>query len=264
VKAESVEGSEKPLVRDQQVAESAEPVEESVQPVVRQQMEYLTDTDGFSLTQVSFGTILAPIGVGLMVFGFCAYFDFIPGGDISPLLLVYGFPLSLLGFALKYAELKPVTCKTTQEAFDLRETQMTDIQKQVREDTTRFRYGDEQHLDEALGRIFRFGRLGEIPRRLAPVLTGLREETRTLEGVEGPQYTLILEFDAEIKEEQWSSKIPKFQSFFGPGIVAKLIMRDNGADIELICDGTGSGKTGIERKDVLPPLLPGLAPRKQD
>lgn len=64
----------------------------------------------------------------------------ISGGSISPVLLVYGFPLTLLGFALKYAELKPVTCKATQMALDLRETQMTDIQKQVREDTTRYRF----------------------------------------------------------------------------------------------------------------------------
>jgi len=62
------------------------------------------------------------------------------GGGVSSIILVYGFPLSLLGFALKYAELKPVPCKTTEAAFDLRETQMTDIQKQVREDTTRYRY----------------------------------------------------------------------------------------------------------------------------
>lgn len=46
----------------------------------------------------------------------------------------------LLGFALKYAELAPVTCKTTQEALDLRSTQMTDNQKQIREDVTRFRF----------------------------------------------------------------------------------------------------------------------------
>jgi hypothetical protein len=34
---------------------------------------------------------------------------------------------------------------------------------------TRYRYGDEQHLDEALTRIFQFGRQKGIPRRcLAP------------------------------------------------------------------------------------------------
>lgn len=118
-------------------------------------------------------------------------------------------------------------------------------------------------MEEALERIFRFGRSGEIPRRLSPVLKGLREETRNLEGVDGLQYTLVLEFDAELEEEKWTAKIPKFQSFFGPGIVAKLAMTESGADVELICDGTGAGITGEEKKDVLPPLLPGLAPRKQ-
>ena len=126
------------------------------------------------------------------------------------------------------------------------------------------RYGDEQHLEEALDRVFRLGRPGELPRRLCPVLTGLREETRDIEGVDRPQYTLVLEFRAELKEEQWSGKIDKFQSFFGPGVLAKLVMRDTGADVELICDGSGDGRGDSERKDVLPPLLPGLSPRKQE
>lgn len=40
---------------------------------------------------------------------------------------------------------------------------------QLREDVTRYRYGDEQHLDEALNRIFQFGRQKGIPRRSDPV-----------------------------------------------------------------------------------------------
>ena len=65
---ESVEGGEKRVVRRGDT-----------------EATYLTDVDGgFSLTQVSFGTILSPIGVGLMVFGFCAYFDFIPGRQDAP------------------------------------------------------------------------------------------------------------------------------------------------------------------------------------
>ena len=66
-----------------------------------------------------------------MTYGFGAFFGLLPGGDVSSIMLVYGFPTSLLGFALAYAQLKPVPCKTTRAAFNLRESQMTDIQKQV-------------------------------------------------------------------------------------------------------------------------------------
>lgn len=69
-------------------------------------------------------------------------------------------------------QLEPVTCKTTKEALELRATQMTDNQKQIREDCTRFRYGDEQHLEEALNRIFKPNRPGGVARKLIPVLTG--------------------------------------------------------------------------------------------
>lgn len=117
--------------------------------------QYVEDT-GFSMSKVSFGGVLAPVGVSLMVYGFGAFFQLLPGTDASPIMLIYGFPMSLLGFALNYAQLKPVPCFSTADALALRDTQCTDIQKQLREDVTRYRYGDEQHLDEALNRIFRF------------------------------------------------------------------------------------------------------------
>lgn len=81
--------------------------------------------------QTSFGAILTPVGLALLAYGFGAFFQLLPGASISSIMLIYGFPLSLLGFALSYAQLRPVECKSTQEALDLRESQMTDIQKQV-------------------------------------------------------------------------------------------------------------------------------------
>ena len=55
----------------------------------------------------------------------------LPGADIAAILLIYGFPITLLGFALSYAQLKPVPCRTTAEALRLRDAQATDIQKQA-------------------------------------------------------------------------------------------------------------------------------------
>lgn len=83
-------------------------------------------------TQISFGAILVPLGLGMLFYGFGGFFQLLPGGDISSLLLIYGFVISLLGFALAYAQLEPVPCLSTAGAVAARETQCTDIQKQVR------------------------------------------------------------------------------------------------------------------------------------
>ncbi|CAD7704705.1 unnamed protein product [Ostreobium quekettii] len=222
------------------------------------QDQFIEVDEGFSLAKISFGSVLWPIGVGLLVYGFGSFFSFLPGADISSLILIYGFPLMLLGFAFKYAELKPVECKTTAAALKLRDSQMTDIQKQVREDVTRYRYGDEVHLGESLDRIFRIGQAGGIPRGACPKLTGLREQA-----VDG-QYTLVLEFVSELGEEAWTSREDKFQSFFGPGITASVDFREGGrAEVALRCDGSGQGRGGGQKKDVMPPLMPGLQPREE-
>jgi len=64
------------------------------------------------LYNLSFGTVGLSVGLSLLIYGFFGYFNFLPGGSISALLLIYGFPISLIGFALKYAELKPLECVT--------------------------------------------------------------------------------------------------------------------------------------------------------
>lgn len=52
---------------------------ETVESTLAAPVVYVDQEEPFTITRISFGTILTPIGVGLMVFGFCAYFDFIPG-----------------------------------------------------------------------------------------------------------------------------------------------------------------------------------------
>uniref|UniRef100_F6I325 Uncharacterized protein n=1 Tax=Vitis vinifera TaxID=29760 RepID=F6I325_VITVI len=46
----------------------------------------------------------------------------------------------------------------------------------VRNDVIRYRYGDEQHLEEALKRIFQYGLGGGILRRSVPTVQMIREE----------------------------------------------------------------------------------------
>jgi len=218
----------------------------------------MTD-EQFNLARVSFGTIGLVTGVALLIYGFGAYFDLLPGGSLSALMLIYGFPATIVGFALKYAELKPVPCKTTPQAMSLRDTKATDIQKQVRQDTTRYRYGDEQHLEEALERIFRYGKAEGIPRRYGPELRALREE------IKDGEYALVLEFESpKLTVEQWMDRQGKFQSFFGPGIVAEMNPVSGGMDVALITDGSGKGKEGNEQGEVLPPLMPGMPARRKD
>eukprot|EP00850_Spirogloea_muscicola_P013504 SM000092S24472 [mRNA] locus=s92:47606:50182:- [translate_table: standard] len=162
----------------------------------------------------SFGTIGLTVGIALLTYGFGAYFTVLPGVDFSAIMLTYGFPLAVIGSALKYAELKPVKCTSYADAVELR-SQATPILNQVRSDVTRYRYGDEQHLDEALKRIFRYNQAGGIQRRNAPVLQSIREE------VQKGKYSLVLVFETKaLKLSDFVDRQAKFTSFFGPGVDA--------------------------------------------
>lgn len=74
-------------------------------------------------------------------------------------------------------------------------------------------------------------------------------------------YTLVLEFTSTLSDKEWESRLPKFQSFFGPGVIANLSTSPTGRDISLVVDGSGAGRGGEQKKDQLPPLMPGLKGR---
>ncbi|WP_035992999.1 DUF2854 domain-containing protein [Leptolyngbya sp. KIOST-1] len=164
------------------------------------------------LGRTNLSLVLLAVGGVLTVIGFVAYFQ-----DNSTLNLVgffYGIPVLLGGLALRAAELEPApyTQPTSPEVLKLREEQATPTQNQVRQDVTRYRYGQEAHLDVALQK------LGLSPSgQECPELSGLHETE-----VEG-SYALVLEFDSPtVPFTTWVEKKAKIESFFGPNLRADL------------------------------------------
>jgi Protein of unknown function (DUF2854) len=159
------------------------------------------------IQRIPLGPTLISIGGLLTLIGFGAY-----AVDNSTLNLVgffYGVPLLLGGLALKSSELKPVVfVEPEPEMLKLRKAQETVTQKQIRQDVTRFRYGEEAHLDLALEK------LGMSPTdEERPILKGLREES-----IDG-NYAIILEFYTPlIALATWEEKHDKITRFFGPGV----------------------------------------------
>ena len=177
------------------------------------------------LRKIPLGGVLLSVGSILTIVGFVAYFR-----DMATLNLAgffYGIPILLGGAALRAAELEPVpyTQPASDSVIALRDKTATQTQNQVRKDVTRYRYGQEAHLDLALER------LGLSPNdKQRPVLNGLREELR--DGA----YTLVLEFDSPYMPlETWQEKHAKIETFFGPNIRAEIIaLPDDQMELALI------------------------------
>jgi Protein of unknown function (DUF2854) len=164
------------------------------------------------LRQTSLGTLALWIGSILTIVGFGAYV-----ADYATLNLAgffYGIPVALIGLALKTAELKPIPFSqpTTPDILALREQQSTATQTQIRQDVTRYRYGQEAHLSDALSF------LGLSPTdKERPVLEGLREES-----IDGA-YALVMEFDSPlISFDRWREKQEKMEAFFSPNVRVEL------------------------------------------
>ncbi len=138
----------------------------------------------------------------------------------------YGIPLLLGGLALKAAELKPVpyTIETTPEVKELR-SQATPTQEQLRKDVTRFRYGQEAHLDDCLAK---FGLSPTDEER--PELIGIQEQSR--DGA----YTLVMEYYSPFFSwEDWQERREQIEKFFGPDIKAEIAQpEESRIDVALI------------------------------
>ncbi|MDG2990795.1 DUF2854 domain-containing protein [Candidatus Synechococcus calcipolaris G9] len=172
----------------------------------------------------SLGTIGLVVGSVLTIIGTIAYAQ--GNATLNLAGFFYGIPLLLGGLALKAAELKPVPYSQppSPDIIELRQG-ATPIQTQIRNDITRYRYGQESHLDTSLAA------LGLSPSdEERPVLSGLRESD-----TDGA-YTLVLEFDSPlISFEQWLAKQDKLRKFFGPNIdIALTQSADNRVEVSLI------------------------------
>ena len=164
------------------------------------------------MRKLPLGAFVLTVGLLLTIMGFIAY-----ALDKPTLNLVgffYGIPILIGGLALKSAEIDPVPSlpEPSDKVTDLRKTQETETQKQVRNDVTRYRYGQEAHLDSALEY------LGLSPTdEERPVLNAIREEAHD------DHYTLVLCFDSPMIEfSRWEEKHGRITKFFGPNIKAEL------------------------------------------
>lgn len=176
------------------------------------------------LRQTSLASI-GLIGGGILtIIGFVAYAT--GNATLNLAGMFYGIPIFLGGLALKAAELKPIPFSqpTPPDIIALRD-KGTPTQNQIRKDVTRYRYGQQAHLDDSLQRLG----LSPIDEE-RPVLIGLQETA-----IEG-NYALIMEFDSPfISLEMWQDKQEKLEKFFGPGIRAKITgLDENRVDLALI------------------------------
>ncbi|KAJ8905274.1 hypothetical protein NDN08_001781 [Rhodosorus marinus] len=193
----------------------------------------------FEIRGFSLADIAMTLGFGLTTVSFYEYFSSSGVASASSLGFVYGIPALLVGFALKYAELKPVPVVSVGNAKELRDSKATPVQQKIISDVTRHRYGDEQHMDTALKA------LGLIPRGApCPELLELREAI-----IDG-NYALTMKFFSKATPyETWEEQVDKCTRFFGPNIIASLEKtnaKKREVELTLTVDPSGGAPTASE------------------
>ncbi|MCF2972108.1 DUF2854 domain-containing protein [Synechococcus sp. Nb3U1] len=179
----------------------------------------------FEKLPLPISTLVLFAGVATTVWGFIYYND----PTLNLIGIFAGIPLLLGGVTMKVVELKPVPALAvaSAEVMQARAQQATEIQKQVRADITKYSYGANAHLEDALEFL---GLRGPLEADL-PKVKGYQEELRN------GRYALVLLFDSPaVPFEQWQeSHQKKMQGFFGRDVEVQLAQpQENQVELALI------------------------------
>lgn len=172
----------------------------------------------FEIRGFSLGNLTVIAGALVTILSFADYLGSNNGEGIqvSGLGFVYGIPIFVAGAALKYAEIEPVPCFSTDAADAVFDSKATEIIKKVKQDVTRHRYGDEAHLDTAVKKL---GLV--VPGKAYPQMRELRQEV-TEDGELA--FTMVWQsLDTPYKMWADEKRRQKYESFFGPNVGAEVV-----------------------------------------
>ena len=174
----------------------------------------------FEIRGFSLGNLV--VGAGILI-TFASFFEYLSENsdslNVSGLGFVYGIPVFLAGAALKYAEIEPVPVISTPGAETAYTTKATETIKKIKQDVTRHRYGDEAHLDTTVKKL---GLV--VPGKNYPQLREIRQDVND----KGELVFMMVWQSLDTPYKMWADerRIKKYESFFGPGVVADVIKID--------------------------------------
>jgi hypothetical protein len=197
----------------------------------------------FEIRGFSLGNLVILAGVLVTVLSFAEYLSDSgsEGLNVSGLGFVYGIPIFLAGAALKYAEIDPVPCFSSNKGEAIFDSKTTDIISKIKQDVTRHRYGDEAHLDTTVKKL---GLV--VPGKAYPQLRELRQDEEDGELA----FTMVWQsLDTPYKMWADEKRRLKYETFFGPGVGAEVVKIDAEQRLVGIKLTTGGPKK-IETVDV--------------
>jgi len=172
----------------------------------------------FEIRGFSLGNLTVLGGAALTIFSIIDYLgsNNADGIQLSGLGFVYGIPIFVAGAALKYAEIDPVPCYSSDAADAVFDSKATEIILKVKQDVTRHRYGDEAHLDTAVKKL---GLV--ISGKAYPQMRELRQDV-TEDGE--LSFTMVWQsLDTPYKMWADEKRRLKYEIFFGPNVGAEVV-----------------------------------------